>query len=129
LDQTHGYILKHDKKMYVWGCNYQHCIDSSDLLKLEPGEVTSLTKLEVDEAYCREGKRYFLDKNGKVHHYVYSEEKQGWKLKVMDLGFKNSIKMLALSYNFALFLTSSGQIYSQGSNKRGELGLGFASRK
>lgn len=47
----------------------------------------------------------------------------------MDLGFKSTIKMVALSYNFALFLTSGGQVYSQGSNKQGELGLGFASRK
>ena len=47
----------------------------------------------------------------------------------MDFGFKNTIKMVALSYNFAIFLTSGGQIYSQGSNKQGELGLGFISKK
>jgi hypothetical protein len=37
--------------------------------------------------------------------------------------------MVALSYNFSLFLTTSGQVFSQGSNKNGQLGLGFASRK
>lgn len=47
----------------------------------------------------------------------------------MDFGFKTCIKMVALSFHFTLFLTTSGHVYSQGSNKKGELGLGFASRK
>ena len=80
-------------------------------------------------SFCKDSKRYFVDSNGKLAFYNFNQEKSEWKLKVIDFGFKACIKMVALSFHFTLFLTTSGQVYSQGSNKKGELGLGFASRK
>ena len=46
-----------------------------------------------------------------------------------SFGFINCIKSIALSYTFALFLNTQGLVYATGHNTKGQLGLGFASKK
>jgi alpha-tubulin suppressor-like RCC1 family protein len=49
-------------------------------------------------------------------------------MRVVDFGIKASIKLVSASLNFVHFITANGLLYSQGKNKKGELGLGFCSK-
>jgi len=61
-----------------------------------------------------------IDKDGKTYHYVQTKtESYKWSLTALDFGSKLSVKTVAASYHFSLFLTTQGQVYSQGFNRKG----------
>lgn len=43
-DRT-AYLLRQDAKLYVWGSNYQHFINDSDIGVVECNEAQDLSKL------------------------------------------------------------------------------------
>lgn len=83
-----------------------------------------MSKLEIVDVYSKDNKRYFVDNDGKTFHYN-KENKQ----TLLNFNCQNSIKMIAVSYHFVVFLNNSGQLFSQGHNKKGELGLGVTSKR
>ena len=59
-------------------------------------------------------------------HKVYENNGFG-KPKLLEFGDKVLINSICASYTFVHFLSTSGVLYSKGSNIHGQLGLGFAS--
>ena len=122
---THAaYLMRSDKKVYAWGYNYQNCLSTSSNLMSECREVPELSQLEVTHVAARGEERFFVDKNAKAYEYVQDEFELDWSLEPVDFGGRVAIKSIAASYEFTLFLSTSGQIYGRGSNRKGELGLG-----
>ncbi len=81
-----------------------------------------LSKGKVVGASCKGSQRYFITIDGKAAHYQFHDCQ--WKHTPVDFGFKNSIKSVAVSYNFVLFLNTQGLVYASGDNSKGQLGLG-----
>jgi alpha-tubulin suppressor-like RCC1 family protein len=46
-------------------------------------------------------------------------------MDIIEIPNKVSINEVAASYFFVHFLTNTGNVFSKGKNRRGELGLGF----
>jgi len=89
--------------------------------------VPKLSKLKFKQIECKGSQRYFIEGEGKVYHYYQHE--QEWKFAPFSFGLRSSIKSIALSYSFAMFLNTQGLVYAFGQNNKGQLGLGFASKK
>lgn len=49
-------------------------------------------------------------------------------MKSLEISEKASIVSIAVSYNFTIFLGTNGQVYSQGANNFGQLGLGVVNK-
>lgn len=77
--------------------------------------------------WCKGNQRHIVDREGRASKLAKEQLINSWKLIPIDFGFKNVVKSVALSYNFAIFLNSQGHLYGYGDNSRGQLGLNYTS--
>ena len=122
-----GYSLRADGSVYVWGFNYENFIETKPQVLIDIKEDTKLSKLKVAGIWCRGNQRHIVDREGKASNFIKEEPSNQWKLAPIDFGFKNIVRSIALSYNFAIFLNTQGHLYGYGDNSKGQLGLGYTS--
>lgn len=125
-DRT-GYSLRADGSVYVWGFNYENFIEKNSQVLIDIKEDTKLSKLKIGGMWCKGFQRHIVDREGKASNFVKEDPNNEWKLVPIDFGFKNIIRSVALSYNFAIFLNTHGHLYGFGDNSKGQLGLGYTS--
>ena len=106
--------------MYEWGDNKNGELFSKDQSPLITFSATSklnnLTDIEVKGL-----NRFYADYEGQ------SFQKNLNKIEKVYFGLKVHVSQIISSYSFTHFLSSAGQIYSMGENKRGQLGIGRTS--
>ena len=123
--KDHSLMVDEANNIFIWGKN------SEGQLGLEHSRQTKAIHVlnNIDESIqmvsAKEGVNYVLTKQGTVFTWpIYNQGKHIFKPLEMIVPNKAKIVDIAVGNEFSIFLTNTGLLYSKGSNKSGQLGLG-----
>ena len=113
--------LTNDNEVYLWYYQSKYRINKLKTNNNLLNNNMNKSKLSNNNSHSNSG--YFLEESKDFTDYIESGINYGVPFKINFLNKKIKIMQISCGYNFAMLLSTEGNLFGLGNNKNGELGI------